>query len=153
MNKELLKWLGHGREDYSDSVVYVIAADDVGLFKIGTSIDVHTRLQDIQYWSPVPLRLLAQIMGDKRLEARIHRRFNHLRRRGEWFEATDELRQFVEDLAGVKGCRDLDILYLSSSREVQEKFLREIAKRLRRDTSGRFVMPKSWDDLDDGGEA
>ena len=74
---------------------YVIAGGDTGLVKIGKSVDVQARLSSLQSGSPVPLRLLRVIRFD--CEQLMHRRFDHLRTRGEWF-AFDE-RMLTEDFS------------------------------------------------------
>lgn len=63
-----------------------------GLVKIGRSTDVDARLRTLQTGSPEPLKLLGSIAGDSELN--LHRKFDHLRVGGEWFElGPDELDQ------------------------------------------------------------
>jgi hypothetical protein len=76
------------------SVVYFIACNDA--VKIGTAVNVTSRFNTLQIGNPDPLCLLGAIPGDEILEKALHRRFKHLRIRGEWFRNTDELAAFIE---------------------------------------------------------
>jgi T5orf172 domain len=84
------------RKNGMTTEVYFIEAKDVGLIKIGTSTSSSSRLDAIRLLSPVPLALLAVIKGNRKVEGALHRKFRHLRRHGEWFEDTLELRAFIE---------------------------------------------------------
>jgi hypothetical protein len=64
---------------------YVIAADSVGLAKIGRSKKFAKRLENLVAGSPVTLRLIARFR-DYHLEERLHERFAKWRRHAEWFE-------------------------------------------------------------------
>lgn len=89
-------------------MIYFIHAPLAGLIKIGRSRNVAKRLAELQTYSPVSLVLVGTIgtdsdqaatrfdSFDRREEERIHLRFHHLRRHGEWFEASRELLAFVE---------------------------------------------------------
>lgn len=78
-------------------VVYFIGPDE-GPIKIGTSQDVQRRLYKLQTASPKPLRILAMVRGNAALEAKLHTRFKRCRIKGEWFDRTPELEQFLDDL-------------------------------------------------------
>jgi hypothetical protein len=67
------------------SVVYFIGGED-GPIKIGFTTELPSRLRSLQNSSPVPIRLLAAVHGDRALEAEYHRRFAAHRLHGEWFE-------------------------------------------------------------------
>lgn len=75
-----------------DGQVYFLHAPTVGLVKIGRSIDMERRLQEIRLLSPVPLELLGVVNGGARRESAYHRKWSRLRQHGEWFTATEELR-------------------------------------------------------------
>jgi len=79
--------------------VYFITDDATGLIKIGRAMDVEQRLKGLQTGAPGQLRVLADMDGGAAGEADMHRRFAHLRVRGEWFSPGDDLLQFIEALA------------------------------------------------------
>ena len=43
--------------------------------------------------------IIGAIHGYKELEEEIHHRFRHSRKNGEWFEATQELRDYIAHMA------------------------------------------------------
>ena len=67
-----------------------------GLIKIGVTTNVTSRFRAIRNSSPVPIELLGSIPGGTLEESFLHNSFPHLRRHGEWFEETAELRAHVE---------------------------------------------------------
>lgn len=77
-------------------VVYFIRCCDA--VKIGFASDVTERLAGLQVASPHRLELLATVSGTRESEAGLHRRFSHLRVRGEWFSAVPELLRFIDGL-------------------------------------------------------
>ena len=50
----------------------------------------------------LPMKLIGTVRGDRRLEKALHKRFDHLRVRGEWFWATPELLAFIDGLLFVE---------------------------------------------------
>jgi len=78
--------------------VYFISAKAVGFpIKIGISKDRHLRFMSLQTALPYDIDLLALMpTTDPIMERRLHRQFKHLRLRGEWFERTPELEQYIE---------------------------------------------------------
>jgi T5orf172 domain len=77
-----------------DASVYFIAG--AGLIKIGVSTNVRARFRAIRNSSPVEVVLLGMVPGGTLEESFLHCSFPHLRRHGEWFEDTPELRQHIE---------------------------------------------------------
>lgn len=77
--------------------VYFVQAGEDGLVKIGCASDVASRLATLQTGSPEPLRLLGVTAGGKSAESALHRRFAHLRVRGEWFVAAEELLGYIQE--------------------------------------------------------
>jgi hypothetical protein len=73
-----------------DTYVYFITGG--GLTKIGVSIEVESRMKNLQAGSPVPLTLVGTIRGSWRTEKLIHHLYKEYRVHGEWFnfEATPE---------------------------------------------------------------
>ena len=67
------------------TVVYLIAARDLEMVKIGLATNVRERLSQLQTGSPCELELLAAIPGGEAEERALHWLFGHLHVRGEWF--------------------------------------------------------------------
>lgn len=80
-------------------MIYVIQAEN-GMIKIGCSKHPFTRIESIQFNSPLQLRLIAVLDGDGSDEQALHKRFDHSRRHNEWFAPDREVVKFV---AGVWG--------------------------------------------------
>ncbi len=78
--------------------VYYISAPEVGLVKIGHTKNIRRRLPMLQTGSPVQLTLLAVEVGGEELESERHTTFADLRRRGEWFEHSGALADFIASL-------------------------------------------------------
>lgn len=78
--------------------IYFVQGISGGPIKIGWSKWVHQRLQDMQIGSPVPLKILATIPGSQPEERRVHKRFKGIRIRGEWFDPSPELLEFIGSL-------------------------------------------------------
>src|SRR5438876_654439 len=70
-------------------VVYFVRGGDA--VKIGRTGNLAARLKALATASAVPLELLAAVPGGRPEEARLHRRWRHLRLRGEWFRADEAL--------------------------------------------------------------
>lgn len=70
--------------------VYVIAASDSPLVKIGRSADVPKRLAQIQRMSPAALSVLGTFQGGAQLETALHQTFREHRVHGEWFNLGEE---------------------------------------------------------------
>lgn len=66
--------------------------------KIGMADSVSARLAQLQTGSPWPLRLLGVVPGGAVEERDLHRRFAHLRLRGEWFEGAPELLAAIAEM-------------------------------------------------------
>jgi hypothetical protein len=70
--------------------------------KIGYAAeDAEQRRRLFQTGSPDPLVILGTIEGSVREEKRLHRKLARHRRRGEWFDANDDVRAEMERLIGV----------------------------------------------------
>lgn len=78
--------------------VYYIS-DNNGLIKIGISTNVNKRLAALQTGHGHTLALVASHPGTTTDEAELHQRFTHLRERGEWFRAGDDLLDHLASLA------------------------------------------------------
>lgn len=101
--------LRHGKEAWRWSDVEKALSDDAGEYcrvyfvesqgfiKIGFTADLPSRLSQLASGLPSPINLLCHIPGDFDLETDLHRRFGHLRERGEWFRRDPELLAFIEE--------------------------------------------------------
>lgn len=78
--------------------VYFIETEDHRFVKIGYSRDIKMRLSALKVSSPQNLLLLGWIYGDRATESLIHKQFIHLRRNGEWFSNTQEVKEFISSL-------------------------------------------------------
>lgn len=78
--------------------VYFIHSEHGAVVKIGWSSNVHQRLASLNQYSPVPLTLTATFPGGLPDERKMHERFAHLRKHGEWFAASPELMDFIAEL-------------------------------------------------------
>ena len=65
--------------------VYFLHAPAAGLIKIGCSDNIRARLTNLAVSSPVPLTLLGIVSGGRAREFELHKKFEALRVRGEWF--------------------------------------------------------------------
>lgn len=78
--------------------VYFIKAKCEGNpIKIGYSIDPKKRLKSLQTASPVKLKLVKAIPGNRDTERNLHRRFKKYRIRGEWFKS-EKLLSFIKEV-------------------------------------------------------
>lgn len=67
-----------------------------GPIKIGwTKAGVTNRIRALDCGSPEPIVLLRESPGGRKVEQELHRRFAHLYIRGEWFQAADDLLDFI----------------------------------------------------------
>lgn len=79
----------------SIGAVYLARADD--RIKIGfTTRAVHSRLRALSTTIGREIHLLATYPGTRELEAALHRKFDDLRIRGEWFQDHDRIHRWIE---------------------------------------------------------
>jgi hypothetical protein len=76
--------------------VYFITSEG-GPIKIGRATDVQKRLSALQTSNPETLFVVGVIHSELHSESSVHRRFEHLRLRGEWFRRSSELITFIEE--------------------------------------------------------
>lgn len=89
-------WGFHRFRAASTSRVYFIQSGHAGPIKIGYSTNpVQQRLAALQTGHPEPLRVLAEVEGDRSVEADLHQRFRRHRMKGEWFRPDPELIAFI----------------------------------------------------------
>lgn len=80
--------------------VYFILNPSSNTVKIGQSKDANRRFCEIQANTIDQLRLMkvVEIEGFHTEEQVLHKRFSHLRIKGEWFSYTDDLKSFIEEV-------------------------------------------------------
>lgn len=61
-------------------------------------MDLAYKLQTFQGLNARELTLLGSIPGANVIERQIHKQFDHLRVRGEWFKLTDEIANYLNTL-------------------------------------------------------
>ncbi len=83
-----------------DTFVYFARAGDS--IKIGISNNVAQRLRDIQTTCPEKVHLIGVIVGNRKLEGILHRRFKEHHIRGEWFRL-EILADLLEMVAADEG--------------------------------------------------
>lgn len=77
--------------------VYFMQSVTGGPVKIGHSINVHRRRENLEWAYGTPLTVLATMQGGRKEEAAIHARFSHLRLgQTEQFMPASELMAFIE---------------------------------------------------------
>ena len=79
-------------------VVYFIQCTETKRIKIGYASNIGDRFSSIQIGSPTVLKLLATIPGGPDMEAELHFRFEACHLRGEWFNPSPELPNFIAGL-------------------------------------------------------
>lgn len=72
-------------------MIYYIGSEEHPYIKIGYTKDLVRRLTKMQSDSPFTLVVYKTIEGDSLLEEKIHKRFHHLHKRGEWYKKTEEI--------------------------------------------------------------
>ncbi len=70
-----------------------------GAVKIGHTRDVGGRLRSLQSANSRQLTVLGIVAGDCRLERELHERFFASRIRGEWFDYSDDMADFIRTVA------------------------------------------------------
>ncbi len=75
--------------------IYFVEGANLGLVKIGYATRVLRRISELTTGCPVRLELRAIAIGTFDDERRLHRRFAHLRKHGEWFRLDAELRALI----------------------------------------------------------
>lgn len=85
----------HSSNEYlSRFMIYFVKAYNK-FVKIGTSVDIDSRVASLQTGSPVTLKVAAILDGSFQTESGLHALFEHVRYNGEWFRLTDELKWFI----------------------------------------------------------
>lgn len=75
-------------------MIYFIGCND-RYVKIGVSHSPDSRLDGFQTGNPYDLTMLKTVDVSHKAEAYLHDKFSHLHHRGEWFNLTSELRDYI----------------------------------------------------------
>lgn len=78
--------------------IYFMAPVGGGPIKIGCSDLPPRRLEELQFWSPYRLEILASAPGDTKDERRIHTHFVEAWSHREWFNATPEIYALINEI-------------------------------------------------------
>jgi hypothetical protein len=83
--------------------IYFVLNRDSDAIKIGRAKDIDRRIKSLQTASPTQLELIKtiQVHGSKEVQAKereLHQKFEHLHINGEWFRASAELLEFLNNL-------------------------------------------------------
>lgn len=82
--------------------VYVLWAEHTRLFKIGyTGESVAKRARAIDGMSPLAIRVVGTMSGDRSTERALHRALSQYRAHGEWFSLSEEAAWWLIELCGV----------------------------------------------------
>jgi hypothetical protein len=132
-------------------MIYFIEAKEFNRIKIGYSSRVSNRVEALQKQSPTELVQLLVIPGNNQEEAQLHRIFKPARTYGEWFDATAELRAYIEKLRTAENpiqvIADTFAALEPPKRKVptkksdmQQEYARELVKQ--------FTAPEYWSHRD-----
>ncbi len=80
-------------------MIYFLQGKDTRRIKIGYTDKPITKRWDQLDVSSEELELLLLIKGTQKEENKIHRRFKHLRHKGEWFDESKELLDFINSFS------------------------------------------------------
>jgi hypothetical protein len=82
-------------EEIQNCRVYFI--DNGDYVKIGYTMNLNGRLSSLRCGSPYDVQVLLAIPGNYAKESELHKRFNHLHHRREWFKKGPDLMQFIAE--------------------------------------------------------
>lgn len=78
-------------------MIYFIADVELLHVKIGfTRKDLYRRVAELQTGNPLKLIVMAIMPGTMQDERNLHRKFDHCRKYGEWFEIRNDLKEYIE---------------------------------------------------------
>lgn len=75
--------------------VYFVTCREANAVKIGSSLEPHGRLREIQLGCPIKLKLEAMLPGSHAEEHALHARFADDRIHGEWFRLTEMIEAII----------------------------------------------------------
>jgi len=77
--------------------LYFIGSEN--LVKIGSSVNPQNRIKELEIGNPQKMYLIAAFANMGNIESEMHKKFDHLRVRGEWFRYTDEIHAIIRELS------------------------------------------------------
>lgn len=81
---------------FSAGHVYFLESVGLGRVKIGMSAEKpSSRISTIRSSCPTDLKCVAVVPGGRALERELHKKYAHLRLRGEWFRITTDMRDLL----------------------------------------------------------
>lgn len=84
------------------TVYFAQARTDQTSVKIGFTSDLPARTKNLSVSTPGGVAILATLPGNKETEEYLHDKFADHRLGGEWFRCSDEIRDFMRDIANGK---------------------------------------------------
>lgn len=81
-----------------NSMIYFLTYEG-GPIKIGVSKNIYNRVRTLQSGFPKELKILGCMLGGVKKEKELHKQFNEIRDRGEWFSAHQSLLDFISENA------------------------------------------------------
>ncbi len=132
-------------------MIYFIEAKEFARIKIGYSSRVSSRAEALQKQAPTELVQLLTIQGGPAEEAKLHRIFKSARAYGEWFNATPDLREFIEELRSASHPLDvIEAAYLKLEPSKRKRAATKSAKQKEYEQTllTRFVAHEGWSERD-----
>lgn len=86
------------------TVYFATTRIDPSTVKIGFTSDLEARKKNLSVSVPGGVTILCSMEGGLETEQFLHEKFAHLNVSGEWFDYSDELREFVTDVINKKPC-------------------------------------------------
>jgi hypothetical protein len=97
---------------------------DGEFIKIGyTEKDINTRLAQLQTANAKELIVVLDLLGSRELEKQLHKKFGHLKIRGEWFRKEGEILEYIRSNNQDAIFTVLDSTYLKYRQEPKELFM------------------------------
>jgi len=98
--------------------IYLARMTSTGAIKIGFTTDLAARVASLWYVVPGGVSVITSFLGTPDAETYLHKKFAHRRISGEWFEAAEDLLDFIERVK-VEG--NLVVPSLFRADEIEEK--------------------------------
>ena len=127
-------------------MIYLIVDEDLQYCKVGYSKNPDKRLESLQIGSPHKLFIAATVHGELYDEAMIHKRWEHLAVRGEWFTFSEDMLNWLHDSKGYvneRSARKDTVKHLAvlKNREEQMSYLKS-----------EILVPDGVEDIDNWDE-